>query len=100
MAKRNIRTWMGRLGYPTETAIIAAGFPLKDAMDGPQGWPFESSLCLRVIDAINEGRFDRASVMDMVLLTACSSRGDLGGEMKPSRTRSIGNIKRLQAAVS
>ncbi|UNI14004.1 hypothetical protein JDV02_000688 [Purpureocillium takamizusanense] len=99
IAVKNIKTWMRKMGYPTEVDIRAAGFALADAFDGPQGWPFESSLCRRVIDALQEGRLDSASFKDMLLLSACSDSGDFGGEMRPRRTRSNGNINRLQDAL-
>ncbi|KAM4057112.1 hypothetical protein HRG_003959 [Hirsutella rhossiliensis] len=91
----NIRWWCEELGMRGVESCQALGLPEEKLEGFP--WPFESKLMADVIRAAEAGQVPAGT--DMLLLTMCSSSGEIEPHMQPARRESQDNIQRLCSAL-
>ncbi|GAB0136759.1 hypothetical protein EsDP_00005050 [Epichloe bromicola] len=89
----NITAWSQSLGFAPGW-LLANKFPL-DKVNNP--WPFESQLMVEVLETFTKRRSPRHE--DLLLLTMCSSTGQVCPDMQPSRPQSSRNIEALIQAM-
>ncbi|QPH02281.1 hypothetical protein C2857_006490 [Epichloe festucae Fl1] len=89
----NIMAWCQSLRFAPGW-LLANNFPL-DKVNSP--WPFESQLMAEVLEAFTKKRSPRHE--DLLLLTMCSSTGQVCPDMQPSRPQSSRNIEALIQAM-
>lgn len=90
-----MRFWLESMGCPSLEASQALRLP-EWKLEGSL-WPFESRLMAEVVRAVQAG--EPPAQDDVMLLTLCSSSGEIEPYMQPARRESQDNIQRLCAAL-